>query len=277
MPTANATDLESTEKTTTQRRTAVSQVLRAISDEVECGATESEKIKQDFQIGRVLIAKDSFTLMRACRLAYRVYASCGYVADDPNGMIVTAYDADPETFTLLIEDADGCEVATVTLIFDSNRMLPCDEIYSPEVSQLRSRGKRLVEVTRLAIDSKYTGSKRLLLRFFDLIFIYARRVRGCDDCLIEVNPRHVNYYRRMMRFEIAGSARPCPRVNGAPAVLLRLDLGVPESELGDRAHETQNIANHEFTIERSGFNDEHMSSSYIQSQRTRKADHNVAH
>ena len=52
-----------------------------------------------------------------------------------------------------------------------------------------------------------------------------------DDFVIEVNPRHVNYYRRLLCFEVLGQERPCPRVQGAPAVLLRVDLGFGDQEV----------------------------------------------
>jgi hypothetical protein len=71
----------------------------------------------------------------------------------------------------------------------------------------------------------------LLVTLFDYVSIYARHVKGAHDFLIEVNPRHVSYYERLLRFELAGTQRPCPRVHGAPAVLLRLDLALVEREV----------------------------------------------
>ena len=41
-----------------------------------------------------------------------------------------------------------------------------------------------------------------------------------DYVVIEVNPRHVRYYERMLGFEVIGPERMNPRVE-APAVLLR--------------------------------------------------------
>jgi hypothetical protein len=70
-----------------------------------------------------------------------------------------------------------------------------------------------------------------LVRLFNFIYIFARRVKGFDDFVIEVNPSHVNYYRRMLSFDQAGPERPCPRVKGAPAVLLRVDLAMGEREV----------------------------------------------
>ena len=39
--------------------------------------------------------------------------------------------------------------------------------------------------------------------------------------VIEVNPRHAVFYKRMLGFTKLGEERQCPRVN-APAILLRL-------------------------------------------------------
>ena len=44
---------------------------------------------------------------------------------------------------------------------------------------------------------------------------------GIDDLVIEVNPRHVRYYQRMLGFETIGKTRHNRRVD-APAVLMRL-------------------------------------------------------
>ena len=229
-----------------RRSSAVSQILRALKNDLDTGAkTDAWPLHggpSAFK-GRVLVANTDAVRHRAWRMAYRVYSSCGYVPPDPNGMITSAFDASPTTFTLLVEDEHGREAATVTLVFDSENNLPCDEIFAPELTALRGQGRKLVEVTRLAIDEAHTGSKQLLVVLFNFIFVFARRIRGFDDFVIEVNPRHVNYYRRLLLFEVAGSERPCPRVNGAPAVLLRVDLGSGEREVrrvgghGDRAQE----------------------------------------
>jgi len=140
-------------------------------------------------------------------------------------------DANPETLTLLVQDENGRDAATISLVFDAFDGLPCDEIYGAELLALRAQGRRLVEVTRLAIDPEFQRSKALLVCLFNFIYVFARRVKGRDDFVIEVNPRHVNYYCKLLNFETAGPERACPRVQGAPAVLLRLDLSAVEREV----------------------------------------------
>ena len=94
---------------------------------------------------------------------------------------------------------------------------------------MRTRGCRLAEVTRLAIDDSCPVAKNLLLHLFNQCYIFARLVRGYSDLVVEVNPRHVAYYQRIIRFQQAGPQRSCSRVQGAPAVLLHLNLSEIEA------------------------------------------------
>jgi hypothetical protein len=179
---------------------------------------------------RILVASDRVTRERAYRFAHRVYLESGY-APEGTEMIVSKYDVDPQTFTLLAEDSNGREAGTITLIFDSGNGLPCDEIFGAELGGLRAKGRRLAEVTRLAIDKEHACCRSLLIHLFNFESVFARQVKRYSDQMIEVNPRHVNYYKRLMAFEQAGPERPCPRVNGAPAVLLRLDHSIQKQEI----------------------------------------------
>ncbi len=63
------------------------------------------------------------------------------------------------------------------------------------------------------------------------ISVYARRVKSGTDFLAEVHPRHAPFYLRKLLFTEMGQERPCPRVGGAPAVLLRLDLSNQVEEI----------------------------------------------
>jgi N-acyl amino acid synthase FeeM len=179
---------------------------------------------------RMFVAFDAARRERAFRLAFRVYRDCGYVVDTPTGRLSSKFDAQASTLVLLAQDAAGNDAATVSLIFDSPAGLPSDEVRAADLAPLRAQGRRLVEVTRLAIDQDYVGSKPLLVQLINTISIYARHAGG-TDFIIEVHPHHANYYRRMMLFEPAGPQRACPRVNGSPGILLRLDLAMQEAEI----------------------------------------------
>lgn len=204
------------------RPSAVSQALRAIRLDDAPLPPAPPPSSADY---RLRVAYDAATRERAYRLAYRVYRTSGFADPHPDEHCVNAYDTRPDTFVMLAEDAAGRAAATVTLVFDAGAQgLPCDEIFAEELAPLRRDARRLAEVTRLAMAPEQAGGKTLLLHLFSAIFVFARRVRRFDDFVIEVNPRHAPFYQRLLGFEPLGPERPCPRVKGAPALLLRLDL-----------------------------------------------------
>ncbi len=161
---------------------------------------------------------------RAFQLGYRVYRQMGYLPASPRPLLVTPFDADPNTFILTAEDTRRFTAGTATLNFDGPRGLPCDETFEDALRPLRQGGRKLVEVSRLALDPSYRRSRDLLLALYIGISVFARRIRNATDFIIEVHPRHQAFYERLLSFELLSAARPCGRVKGAPAVLLRLDL-----------------------------------------------------
>ncbi|MCK6470281.1 MAG: hypothetical protein L6R28_00930 [Planctomycetes bacterium] len=208
------------------RASAVSRALRAIREELEVASAARLPVAEGGAPAefRVAVANTKALRQRAYALAYEVYRESGYAKDGGEKRLVAQHDADPETLTLLAEDAHGRAAGTMTLYFDGPRGLPCDAIFRDEIDALRDGGRRPVEVGRLAIAPEHRQAQLLLRRLINLIFIYAKRVKDFTDFVIEVNPRHVAFYRRFLKFEEFGAERPCPRVEGAPAVLLRLDL-----------------------------------------------------
>lgn len=217
-----------------KRPSAVSQALRAIQREVEGDAHAwalAETGETPDAPGFVMrVANDRHTRRRAYALAQRVYASVGY-AEAGEPLALSPFDARPETLTLLAETAGGVDAATISLVFDSPQGLPSDEIFAGDLAAMRGQGRRLVEVTRLAIAPEFAGARLLLIRLFNFIYLHARKVMNSDAFVIEVNPRHVAFYRRLLGFEVMTPQRPCPRVGGAPAVLLHLPLTLPEAAI----------------------------------------------
>lgn len=167
------------------------------------------------QTFRIRAAQAATQRQAARQLVRRMYSHRGYLtpeADEP---------VNPHTVTLVVARADEA-VGTLTVGFDSPTGLLCDELFGPEVDALRRSGRRVCEFTKLALDID-GQSQQVLASLFHMAYLHAHRIRGCDDVLIEVNPRHVGYYQRMLDFRVVGDEKLCPRVN-APAVLMALDL-----------------------------------------------------
>ena len=127
----------------------------------------------------------------------------------------------PNLITLVASD-HHTTIGTLTIGFDSGDGLLVDDLFPDEVAKLRDDGRKVCEFTKLAMDS-VIRSKRVLAALFNVAYIYAHKIKAADNLLIEVNPRHVRYYRAMLGFTIIGPKRMNRRVN-APAVLLSLDL-----------------------------------------------------
>jgi len=149
----------------------------------------------------------------ASLLIQKMYSWRGYAIDHPLG-------TEPDKITLAV-DAIGATVGTMTLCFDTDIGLPADENFQNELDALRAQGSRLCEPSRLAID--VSAPKRVFAAMIHLAYLYAHRIHGFTDWVIEVNPRHAIFYKRMLGFCDYGKERICTRVN-APAVLLRLEL-----------------------------------------------------
>jgi hypothetical protein len=66
-----------------------------------------------------------------------------------------------------------------------------------------------------------------------LAYLAGRTGHRVTDGFVEVNPRHVRFCQRMFGFVAAAGQCTCPRV-GAPAVLLRLELGGFEGQVRQR-------------------------------------------
>ncbi len=132
-------------------------------------------------------------------------------------------------FTLSAAEQDTV-IGTITVAFDGPKGLSADDAFGPEVARLRSQGRCLCEFTKLAIDPT-VGTKRVLAALFHVAYIVAHRIRGHDLLLIEVNPRHVRYYERMLGFTVISEERTNKSVN-APAVLLSLEFSYVMQQIG---------------------------------------------
>lgn len=135
----------------------------------------------------------------------------------------------PNRITLTATDHDAI-IGTITVGLDGPEGLHAEDTFAEEVAGLRAAGHRICEFTKLAMDP-VSGAKQVLASLFHVAYIVAYRFKGFDTLLIEVNPRHVNYYTRMLGCKVLGEERMNRRVD-APAVLLHLDFGYTLQQIG---------------------------------------------
>ena len=155
--------------------------------------------------------RSSANILIKRRYAWRGYQNAGLPDEQtPNRITLTATDHD-------------AIIGTITVGLDGPEGLHAEDTFGPEVDALRANGHRICEFTKLAMDP-VAGAKQVLASLFHVAYIVAYRFKGFDTLLIEVNPRHVNYYTRMLGCKVLGEERINKRVD-APAVLLHLDFG----------------------------------------------------
>ncbi len=146
------------------------------------------------------------------------------------GKVSLPTDHSVHKFTLTAIEDDNT-IGTITVAMDGPQKLSTDAAFSREVQALRDQGRKLCEFTKLAVDPT-VATKRVLAALFHVAYIVANRIRGHDTLLIEVNPRHVRYYERMLGFKALTEARHNASVN-APAVLLAVDFAYVMSQIGE--------------------------------------------
>lgn len=186
-------------------------------------ASEVPDIAASQRLFKIRAADDHGHRSSASILLNRMYATRGYAS---SGLPVQAT---PERITLVAcEDEET--VGTITVGFDSSLGLNVDELFRAEVDTMRWQGQRVCEFTKLAMDH-VVKSKRVLASLFHVAYIYAHRLKRFDSLLIEVNPRHVAYYQRMLGFVVKGPERMNSRVQ-APAVLMALDFRHAHDQIG---------------------------------------------
>ena len=175
------------------------------------------------QTGQILLERPEFQVRFATEaladqshcLVSRRYAWRGYKVPTHQGRSVS------DEITL-----QACErervFGTLTLRLDSGCGLAADALYSAELNACRDAGMRIGELTRLAVDPEI-GSKQVLGALFHMAYVFFGPLNGVQTVFIEVHPRHVPFYRRMLGFQRAGACRHSDRVD-APAVLLKADV-----------------------------------------------------
>ncbi len=157
--------------------------------------------------------QQSAMLMAACELLNDRYGWRGYGSSHsiPSGVHHTTFTA----------EVDETVVGTITLAIDSELGLAVDRTFADDVGRIRdTKGTQICELTRLAFREDIR-SKEVLASLFHFTFIVGTAVSSCTDLLIEVSPRHTDFYHKMLGFERVGSMKTNHSV-GSPSQLMRL-------------------------------------------------------
>jgi hypothetical protein len=121
-------------------------------------------------------------------------------------------------------------VGTLSVRFDGVGGLKADLLFQEELAEWRASGVKLCEFGSLAVDKHSYDPKRVLAQVFHLGYLHAHRRARCERLIIEVNPRHVAFYRRYLGLLPHTTPRHNPRVD-APAVLMSVDFATVREQI----------------------------------------------
>lgn len=170
-------------------------------------------------------------IKEAFRLIYNSYLSFDFQKPDPSSMRINFHNLLP-TSSLITVRKNGQVCGTLTLIQESDHRLPINELFNNEIGKIWKKDSLICELSGLAVDRSLTNgeSRVVLLSLFRKAFILGHDLLGCTDFCMMINPRHCDYYQKEFNFEKIGQVRQYDKVNGAPAVPMRLNL-VKNAEL----------------------------------------------
>lgn len=161
---------------------------------------------------------------RAKILLHRMYAWRGYGPPPAEH----DYTSEPEDDVndggkaTLVAIAHEKAIGTLTVGFEDVEPFAATAIFADEIAELRRQGGKLCEFTSLAVKEPLC-SREVLASLFHTAYIYAHRLNDASRVIIEVNPRHVGFYRTILSFVTVGKEKINLKVN-APSVLMVLEF-----------------------------------------------------
>jgi hypothetical protein len=160
-------------------------------------------------------------LEAAYRLVHQSYVEAGYMDPHPSGLRVRAFEVLPQTATFIAVE-NGEVIGTISLIVDSPLGLPMEESYREEVNALRAQGRKIAEVSSLAV-AKGSRNLGIFVRLCKYMTLFAISV-GVEDLCIAISPEHAPFFKEVYLFETMGEVRSYSSAKEDPVVALRLDL-----------------------------------------------------
>jgi hypothetical protein len=153
-------------------------------------------------------------------LVHQRYVEAGYCAADSKARC-----PHPAGSRTLVVRCDECVVATVTAIADGRALLPADALFPEALGALRAEGARLMEASAFAAaKGGPVGFRPGLLSLLCLRLFHLAVDDGVSHVMAMVNPRHVRFWARRYGFSSWAGPRHLGSVNGAPAVLMGVQL-----------------------------------------------------
>lgn len=173
----------------------------------------------------VKLAKTKEEYEMAFRLLHDAYVEDGLMDPDPSGLRINIFFALPTTSTL-IAVIDNRVVGTISLIVDSPFGLPSDSEFMTANVMLREKGKKIVEVSALAVDRNLRSSKSMIsVHLMKSMALFSSQYLCCEILQCVVRDRVAYYYEALFGFSRGAPAKSYQFVKGVRGAHLYREMG----------------------------------------------------
>jgi len=189
-------------------------------------ASEIYAPRAEEQVEAVIrLAADARDLDGVYRLLHDAYAERGYIEVQPNRRCLynAEFDNIPET-AVLIAEAGGIQLGTVSLTLDSSRGLPVDRDFNAVCNLIRRKGRRkLACAWRLVTRHGHADERKVAMRLIGEVIRLAVE-RGVQTCLCAMSIKHQHFYRRLLNMKPLAHCRAMRGLQNTSGVCMRADI-----------------------------------------------------
>ncbi len=192
-----------------------------------------ENLEQQKEKMVAVVAATKEEKEEAVKLLMRRYEEAGYLSkeklDSREKILVSLESESSRTF--IVKDKEDKIVGTISVIFDTDKGLPMDEIFKDELDELRNHeGIKIAEIGRLATDDKYTKKDiNMFLNLFAATLNYLISEKVDYGC-IAINPKQVAIYKTLL-FNQIGEEKKYGSLKDAPAVAMIVNVKEAEEAM----------------------------------------------
>lgn len=175
----------------------------------------------------IRVASNKNEINQAFKLLYESYLANGLMDSKDHELRVTKYHCLP-TSIIIVAIYKGEVIGTVTHVLDSQLGLPSE--VAVDLSSFRKSGKRIAEISALAIKKDFRRSHSLVFSLTRYMYHYATQYAGVNYWIIGVRSNVASYYQAVFffhRFKTKKIAHGF--VNNSPSYFLYANLGELES------------------------------------------------
>jgi hypothetical protein len=181
---------------------------------------------QEIRTRRAITLTD---LEAAYELVYQLFLAKDYIDATPEGIRLRSFEALPEMATF-VSEINGEIVGVMSIVPDSPDLgLPSDKAFRKEIDELRKQGRKVCEVTNLAIRRDRWNSG-VFLSLAQPILAHALSI-DADDIFIAISPGHAAFFEGVLQLEPWGDARDYSKEKADTVEGKRWDLRSLEASL----------------------------------------------